>query len=282
MNARPKNRCRAKGRVIKLDKNPCDFIKRKVSEFIAMNPHNALAAHGGMKMYDSPLIGVASANDSLFQQFREPGIVGPDFIFPREWLSGAKSVISYFLPFTPEVRNTNRAPGLPSEEWVSARIDGEVLNNEVRSFMVTLLRQMEAEAVAPCLDARFNVVNRVSNWSERHIAHTAGLGTFGLHRALITEKGSAGRLGSVVTTLELTPTERKYNRYDEYCLYLTQGKCGACMRRCPPLAITDQGKDHQICSEYIDREILSRWAPRYGCAKCNITVPCEFKNPVAS
>ncbi len=190
-------------------------------------------------------------------------------------------MISYFLPFTKEIRDTNHAPGLPSEEWVSARIDGEAFNNEVRSFLLEMFKLMSADAVAPCLDPRFKVVNRVSNWSERHVAYAAGLGTFGLHRGLITEKGTAGRLGSVVTTLELTPTKGIYKSYDEYCLYLTHGKCGACMRRCPPLAITDKGKDNQICEEYIGREILSRFAPRYGCAKCSISVPCECRNPVA-
>lgn len=256
-------------------------IEAELTAFIEKNPHNALAAHGGMKMYDAPLVGIASADDPLFREFREPGIVGPAFLLPEEWLPGAKSVISYFLPFTREIRDSNRAPGLPSQEWVSARIDGEALNNEIRSFLVALLKGRNAAAVAPCRDSRFKVVNRISNWSERHVAYAAGLGTFGLHRALITEKGSAGRLGSVVTALELAPTKRGYQRFDEYCLYLTQGKCGACMRRCPPLAITARGKNHQICDDYIDREILARWAPRYGCAKCNIEVPCEFRNPAA-
>lgn len=222
-----------------MDENQDNIIKTRLSEFIEMSLHNSLAAHDGMKMYDMPIMGIASADDPFFQKFRELGIVGPGFVLPHEWLPGAKSVISYFLPFTKEVCDTNRAP---------------------------------------CLDPRFKVVNRISNWSERHVAYAAGLGTFGLHRALITEKGTAGRLGSVVTTLELTPTKRIYKSYDEYCLYLTQGKCGACMRRCPPLAITDKGKDNQICEEYIGREILSRFAPRYGCAKCSISVPCESKN----
>ncbi|MCE1253820.1 MAG: epoxyqueuosine reductase, partial [Anaerolineae bacterium] len=73
---------------------------------------------------------------------------------------------------------------------------------------------------------------------------------------------------------------RPYTRYDEYCLFLTGKKCRACMRRCPPAAITETGKNHQICSDYIDREILTRFAPRYGCAKCNISVPCEHKIPI--
>ncbi|MDR3542051.1 MAG: DUF3102 domain-containing protein [Desulfosporosinus sp.] len=92
-----------------------------------------------------------------------------------------------------------------------------------------------------------------------------------------TEKGSVGRLGSVITTLALKPTKRNYQKHDEYCLYLTQGKCGACMRRCPPHAITAKGKDHQICEEYISREVLSRWAPRTVVQNATSMFPVNLK-----
>ncbi len=250
-------------------------ILQELTDFVQRDPRNALAAHGGMRIYDSPLLGVAAADDPLFDRFTEPGIVGPRSLKPGQWLSGARSVLSFYLPFTREVCDTNRKPGLPSEVWVSARIDGETFNQAVRAFLVDLLVQRGAEACAPAMDPRFRVEARISNWSERHVAHAAGLGTFGLHRALITAKGSTGRIGSVITTLELTPTPRPYTRYDEYCLFLSHGKCGACIPRCPPSAISRSGKDHAICSSYIDREILSRFKPRYGCAKCNLSVPCE-------
>jgi epoxyqueuosine reductase len=263
-----------------MDFNQANDIKKQFADFIEKSPLNTLAAHGGMRMYDRPLLGIASADDVLFQEFRKPGIVGPDFLLPQDWLPGAKSVLSYFLPFTEEVRATNRNPGLPSEEWVSARIDGEKLNNAARAFLVDLLKAFDADAVAPGIDPRFQVVARVANWSERHVAYAAGLGTFGLHRALITAKGSTGRIGSVITTMEIMPTQRNYTSYHEYCLFLTQGKCGACIRRCPPLAITANGKDHRICDDYVNREVLSRFAPRYGCAKCNTGVPCESRIPL--
>lgn len=256
-----------------------NYIWEKTAGFIENDSRNVLSTHNNMRIYDAPLIGVASANDPYFKEFRKPGIVGPKFMLPGDWLLNAKSVISYFLPFTKEIRDSNRKLGLPSEEWMSARIDGESFNNAVRSFLVNLLKKLNSDAVAPGIDPRFKVVDRISNWSERHVAFAAGIGTFGLHRALITEKGTTGRIGSIITTLELEPTHRNYTKYFEYCPYLTQGKCGACIKKCPPEVISSAGKDNRACGEYIDKEILSKFAPRYGCAKCNINVPCEYMIP---
>jgi epoxyqueuosine reductase QueG len=256
-------------------------IFHALTDFVSEAPGNALAAHGGMRIYDDPLLAVAAATDPWFARFPEPQILGPAFLQPGQWLAGCQSILAYFLPFTQELRDTNQRPGLPSEAWVSARIDGEAFNESVRAFLVDLLDQWGAQACAPCLDPRFQVTARVANWSERHVAMVAGLGTFGLHRALITAKGSAGRLGSVITSLALPATPRPYARPDEYCWFLNGGRCGACIPRCPPSAISRDGKDHALCGDYIDREVLSRFRPRYGCAKCNIAVPCESGIPGA-
>lgn len=255
-----------------------ELIKERLTEFVASSPLNSLEAHGGMKMYDEPILGIAAADDPLFNEFCKPGIIGPDFMAPGEWLPGAKSVISYFLPFTKELRDTNRRPGMPSQEWISARIDGESFNSETRRFLLQLLQDTDHAATAPGVDPRLKVKDRIANWSERHAAFAAGLGTFGLHRGLITEKGTAGRFGSIITTLALTPSRRDYTGYYDYCLYLTRGKCGACIGRCPVSAFSEEGKDNQICEAYID-QILAQFAPRYGCAKCNISVPCEGRIP---
>lgn len=264
-------------------------LTQAITDFVVHDPRNAMAAHGGMRMYEEPIVAVAAADDEWFNRFTEPGIIGPHYMPPEAWLPGAQSVVCWFLPFTKAVRDTNRAPGLPSEEWASARIDGEAFNNALKSFAVSWISSHGSEAAAPTTDKRFAVVNRIPNWSERHAAFVAGLGTFGLHRALITEKGTAGRLGSVITTLKLEPTARPYTRFDEYCPFLTSQqaqaisggklKCGACIRRCPSGAINENGKDNETCGGFIDTEVLPLFAPRYGCAKCNIGVPCESRIP---
>lgn len=262
-----------------MNQNLAEMILAKINEFVEKDSRNALAAHGGMRIYDLPLLGIAAADDPLFDMFTESDIIGPIFMKPQEWLDGAQSVLSLFLPFTKEVRDTNRKAGLPSEEWASARIDGQAFIDALCTFLVKLLEELGAKAVTPGTDPRFKVEERVSNWSERHVAFAAGLGTFGLHRALITQKGTAGRFCSVIATLKLTPTHRSYTQYYEYCPYLMRGKCGACIKKCPPQAISEMGKDNQNCSDYIDREIRPKFSGRYGCAKCNLSVPCESGIP---
>jgi len=229
-----------------------------------------------LQIFDLPLIGIASASDSLFDELKEDSVVGSHHLSPKEWLENARSVISFFLPFTKRVREANRLLGLPATEWLYGRIEGEGFNVALREFMAHLFIDAGCYAVAPALDTRYKVTNRKSNWSERHVAYIAGLGTFSLSCSLITKQGSAGRLGSVVTSAELAPTPRAYQSRDEYC-----SKCGSCIARCPPLAITERGKDHAVCSDYLDR-VKVRYSPRYGCGKCQSGVPCEAQIPVVA
>ena len=50
--------------------------------------------------------------------------------------------------------------------------------------------------------------------------------------------------------------------------------CGACMR-CPGGAITlEEGKSHTACSAYVNK-MREKYAPRFGCGKCQVKVPCE-------
>lgn len=46
---------------------------------------------------------------------------------------------------------------------------------------------------------------------------------------LITKKGCCGRVGSVVTDIELMPTPRID---EEYCLYKNNGTCKKCIEKC--------------------------------------------------
>jgi len=73
------------------------------------------------------------------------------------------------------------------------------------------LKQVGHAAIAPMLAPNWTVVKSerfsyASSWSERHAAHAAGLGTFGLCDGLITARGKAMRVGSVVAKISIQPT----------------------------------------------------------------------------
>lgn len=225
------------------------------------------------QIFDRPLIGIADASDPLWDKLKEPEVIGSHHLNPKEWLPTAKSVISYFLPFTKHVYTSNHSDGLPSKEWLYGRCEGEIFNNELRSHIIELLKSKGGVAMAPALDKRFANINHKSNWSERHVAFISGLGTFGLSHTLITNMGTAGRFGSVIVDMEFEPKERVYKEIEEYC-----AKCGTCINRCPIQAINEDYKDKESCSIYLDK-MLKLNKPRYGCGKCQTAVPCEHMNP---
>lgn len=258
-------------------------IQEQINEFVLTNPKNFVesletisttpTSFSRMQIWESPILGIASAADPLWEALKNPEVVGVYHKSPEEWMSGAKSVISYFLPYTERIRSANRIAEVTATEWLYGRWEGEFLNDALRSYIVELVEKNGGRASAPVQDQRYEVVDMRSNWSERHASFIAGLGTFSLSRALITKRGSAGRFGSVIVDVSLEPTQREYSDIYEYC-----SKCMACARRCPPQAIDKNGKDNQMCRLHIGME-KEKYNPRYGCAKCQAGVPCEAKIP---
>jgi epoxyqueuosine reductase QueG len=271
--------------VLFTEQSPCN----RVSADEALRPDLA-----GMRIFDAPEAAVASADDPMFEALRKPGVVGPRFRPPRDWLPCAKSVVSFFLPFTDVVKKANRADAAwPAPEWLHGRIEGQMMIAALCRRLEEFLTEAGCRAVAPSLNAGFKTWRTVdrhnapfsgdaetavfgSNWSERHVAYVCGLGTFGLSAGLITKRGMAGRFGSVLTDLELPPDTREYAAYDAYCT-----RCGACVRRCPAKAVSPEtGKDHALCAAFLDKTLAAH-KPRYGCGKCQTRVPCESAVPPA-
>jgi epoxyqueuosine reductase QueG len=272
-------------------------IERYLTNFLKNDPRNKLVDFENATIWEAPLFAYASADDPLFEKLKTPGIVGPAHISPSEWLPGAKTVISYFFPFSEKVRSSNYADGMPSFGWVAARVKGEIYKNQAGTELLPLITSLGGKAIVPINDPRFTTDRgtperkwTIPTWSERHVAYIAGLGTFGLNKSLITKRGAAGRFGSVVTTLELPVTQRPYSEPYSYCPHLVNGGCGACIPRCPVKAVFDKPKeemintkDDLICGQFYGN--LLRTTPqtyhgyRAGCGKCVTAVPCEFGIP---
>lgn len=71
----------------------------------------------GMKIFEAPIFAFGSANDEYFTLLKQPSAIGEHFMLPNEWLPQARTVISFFLPFSEAVKMGNRRDkSWPSEE----------------------------------------------------------------------------------------------------------------------------------------------------------------------
>jgi epoxyqueuosine reductase QueG len=250
-----------------------------------------------------PLVAFASGTDPLWDAYKE--YVGPFHYTPLELFSqtfpgvsveasveaSELTVISWVLPQTEATKADNRAQKIyPAERWARSRIMGEAFNNKLRAHLVDALAEVGVQAVAPMLSPLFEsrASERfvyASTWSERHAAYAAGLGTFGVCDGLITLKGKAMRVGSVVARLCVPPTPRPYADDDHraYCLFYSQGICGKCIPRCPVGALSENGHDKKKCRAHLTvtrTYVESEYGfEGYGCGLCQTGVPCESKIP---
>ncbi|MDL2280532.1 4Fe-4S binding protein [Selenomonadales bacterium OttesenSCG-928-I06] len=236
----------------------------------------------GMKIYEDPILNIGSAQDPFFNYLKSPQGIHENFMLPTEWLPDAKSIISIFTPFTLRIKEAN-AKDLtkPADEWLMARIEGQIVQKALMDHLVEEIKKEGYNVIAPTNDSRFKVYDHTkSNWSERHAAYVCGLGTFSLSKGLITKKGIAGRLSSIITNLELPVDERPYSGLYDYCI-----NCGKCAINCPADAI-DKNKDmaeaksHIPCMKFVNAtQMFNTGRSRYGCGKCQVAVPCRDRIP---
>lgn len=271
----------------------------EIREFLDTSPDNTLGNPAGEKAWDDFLVGFSRGDDPLYQDYKL--YVGPFHWTPLEIFSmtfpdiqanpAELSVISWILPQREVTKADNRREKtFPAERWVRSRILGEHWNKGLRARLESALTRIGFPAVAPMLSPEWarkdsDTYTYASTWSERHAAYAAGLGTFGLSDGLITPKGKAVRVGSVVVKAEIPPSPRPYTDHHAYCLFFTRGICGKCIQRCPAGAITEKGHEKVSCRDYVrgaarEHARTSYSFEGYGCGLCQTGVPCESKIPV--
>ncbi len=286
-------------------KNPNEVLEQLIKNFIKESPSNRRVPLDQGVYWEEPLVGFASGLDPLFFEYK--ALIGPFHHTPREVIASALrekgqdlafseveriSVISWILPAAEETRKSNRKEErFPSKLWAYTKDFGEACNDVLRRHVTAFLENMGHMAVAPILLPSFKHLRDekagwASPWSERHVAYACGLGTFSLNDGFITPKGIAVRIGSVVTLLKLTPTEKQYRHVKENCLFFRSETCGKCITRCPAGAISENGHDKDKCREYIGSKPLQEKRLAYGlinpttsCGLCQTGVPCEFQIP---
>jgi epoxyqueuosine reductase len=266
---------------------------------------------GENKIFGNPIFGISSGDDPIFQRFKE--VVGPKHLTPWEmWNANGLieeeknlRVVSVIFPYSNYIRESSKnAKFFPSDQYCIGRNQADRFMDEVIKELIQFFEEKGFQATSGMLSATFNVKTGrkiYSNWSERHIAFAAGLGTFSLHEGLITEVGCNVRITSVVTNAPLKISKRSNDDPYSNCLFYSNGNCGKCIERCPAKAITKEGHDKFKCAGYgryirenvierLNEYIQPKWTrfngtlrkrqPPVGCAFCQFNVPCMDKNPV--
>lgn len=275
-----------------------DQIANIIQDFIKNSALNTMHTENNDPAWDDFLVGFASGSDPLWQQYKEyvgafhwtPWEVFNQYCPDKNVSADQLTVISWILPQREQVCKLNaKSQVFPDEAWARIRVHGEAFNIALRKHLVKKLEESKIAAVAPMLAPNWTIVKSkqfsyASSWSERHAAHAAGLGTFGLCDGLITQKGKAMRAGSVVMNLKLEPTIRTYSNHHAYCLFYAQGICKKCMERCPVQAISEKGHDKEKCMQHLVKsaEYVKKTFgfDGYGCGLCQVGVPCERMIPV--
>lgn len=273
-----------------------------IEESVVNSPYNNFASmdHGEEPMWSKPIIGFAAGNDIYFNKFKED--IGSFYWLPSEayklkfketkLLDDQLSVISIGFPQTEKTKDDQKkSDGLPCERWLRTRGEWEGMIDNIVIDIIEKLSKLGIEAVAIDEIKEFSRHNSekfglASNWSHRHTAFVAGLGTFGLSDGLITKRGKAMRFTSLILNTKIEPTERPYEGHNDYCKFYKDGSCCACIYRCPVNAISKVGHDKDLCSTYLQK-IKNEIGPDYvknsnyisGCGLCQTKIPCQDRIP---
>jgi len=200
--------------------NPEKYLEEEIKRFVAEDEANRFTMIDNSPMFDEPLVGFADGDDKIFDIYKEvvgdfhwkPGDLMQQLATDEKYDGSLESIslICWVLPIMKEtVKSNAKQKEFPSRKWAMTREMGERHNKRLRQHVQDILRKEGFLALAPTLSTywQFLVDERVglaSNWSERHAAYAAGLGTFSLNDGLITPRGIAHRVGSVVVNMKLS------------------------------------------------------------------------------
>ena len=226
------------------------------------------------RIWRRPLVRFADARDPGFEELKQ--IVDPRHHVPQDFLLGAKTVISWFLPFEQKLARENLSGSGCAGSWADAYLTTNEMAIWINEELVVWLQNEFGASAATVTDASMiSEENPRSRWSQRHVAYLAGHGTFGLNNMLISDAGSVGRYFSIVTGLELPAGGPVLQ---ERCLWKQHGSCGLCVQRCEAGALTTEGFDRFKCLARC-LENMEKYPGADVCGKCTVELPCSYKIP---
>jgi epoxyqueuosine reductase QueG len=254
-----------------------DALRKFAEKFVEQEP----ARLGTAGWWQTPLLAAAPI-DSRFDQL--PRIAANDHLHPRELLPTAKSVIVFYIPFKKELVKENRKGDRPCRNWGVAYVQTNDLIERLSQVLGDWLTEKGFKSGLTPATHNFDESKLMARWSHKHLAHLVNLGRFGVHHMLITPVGCTGRLGSLVSEIELG--EHPLIQTAEACLSKAGRECGQCIKACPVEALNLNGFDRKRCWDRLNenRRTLDYFSnlpeSTHVCGKCAALMPCSFKNPV--
>ncbi len=191
-----------------------------------------------------PLIGFAAADDTGFSELARRA--GVPHALPRDVMPGARSVVSFFLPFDARITQANaKDPRDVAREWAVAYVETNAAIERITNDLIARLASAGVGAAAVPPTGRFDRATLTSTWSHKSVAVVTGLGSIGVHSMLITDSGCAGRLGSLVVDADVATEPVPFR---ERCRHRAGGKCLECLKLCPVGALRSDGTiDRERC-----------------------------------
>ena len=252
-------------------------VEPGLRELLTRTVRSVVADSGTVTVYRQPIVGFADAADPRFADLTAH--VGSGQMLPDDLLPGARTVVSFFLPFSETVVEANRRrKSRVASEWAVAYRETNRLLARVCDALANVLREQGFKSVAEPATGKFDRKTLKSSWSHKSAAVIAGVGTFGLHRMVITEAGCAGRLGSLVTDAVISPGPRSVR---QYCAHFRGETCKDCVSMCPIGALNgvgdiDTAQCWARCTAVADR--IGGDERAEVCGKCAVG-RCAMKSP---
>ena len=225
-------------------------------------------------IWREPCFAYADASDPMFSELKS--VIGEHHKLPKDIMEDGKTVIAYFIPIGKNIADSNIPGYFASEEWARTYLETIDLIKSINNGLNHLF-SLHGWKIAMTADNRsWDPETMKCNWSHRHAAYIAGLGTWGVNHGLITEKGVCGRFGTLITDAYIEPTKRPEK---EYCLYKQNESCKLCVSACPVSALyVPDTYDNWACKAVTDENAEHHESIGFAdvCGKCMCGMPCSM------
>lgn len=250
-------------------------IKAKIMEDIKEAIKEFEARPDITTRFGEPIVGYADARNSIFDMYFSRTLCD----HPKRIYSPGNTVVIHFVPYAPEIAESNRGGDTPSEAWRKAFNESMWLSMRLNGVIRDALDTVGRLSSCTNIPMDWNEELCREEWSHKLAAYAAGMGVFGPAGCLKTQNGFAGRFGSIITDGQYAePFERLNNEqleavYQEiqrqYCYKEADGvSCSEEMiKACPAGAISKEGIDRKICQAHCKTIEANIPSPEV-CGKC--------------